>query len=252
ERLTRQLLTESIALALAGGAVGVVLATSAVPLLARLVPTTLPIAATPTIDVRVLAFAVVATTVTGIVFGIAPVVRAWRDRLMDGLTATARAGGAPRERLRAFRVTAEIVASAAVLIATGLLIKALWRVQSTDPGFRTEGILTLRTALPMPKYETEAARARFYTAVLAPIRALPGVSSVAYVGFVPMRGGPNFPVGVNGAEPADRSLSQVASFLTATPGYFTTVGIPLRKGRDVSESDTRDRPFVAIVSESFV
>jgi predicted permease len=67
-----------------------------------------------------------------------------------------------------------------------------------------------------------------------------------------MRGGPNFPVGVNGAEPADRSLSQVASFTTVTPGYFTTVGIPLRKGRDVRESDTRDRPFVAVVSDSFV
>jgi predicted permease len=104
----------------------------------------------------------------------------------------------------------------------------------------------------MPKYETESARAKFYAEVLDGVRALPGVASAAYIGYAPMRGAPNFPVGINGAAPLDRSLSQVASPLYVTPGYFATLGIPIRAGRDVSESDTRDRQFVAVVSDSFV
>ncbi|HYM26060.1 MAG TPA: FtsX-like permease family protein, partial [Vicinamibacterales bacterium] len=235
-----------------GGLAGVALAAAAIPVLSSLVPTNLPFASSPHVDLRVLAFALAATAATGLLFGVAPVVRTWRDHLVEGLTSTARAGGAPRERVRAVLVTTQVVVSVALLVATGLLIKALWRVQQTDPGFRVDGMLTVRTSLPMPKYETEAARARFYAAVLGPVRALPGVAGAAYVGFAPLRGGPNFPVGVDGAAPLDRSLSQVAGFFTVTPGYFATVGIPLLEGRDVSDTDTRDRQFVAVVSESFV
>jgi predicted permease len=251
DRLTRQLLTESLLLAGVGGLVGVGLAAAAVPLLSRLVPAALPVAAPPSIDLRVLVFAFVATAVTGLVFGMAPVLRTARGGAIHGLVSASRAGGGAKQRVRSILVIAEIVASVALLVSTGLLLKAMWRVQAIDPGFRTEHTLTLRTALPMPKYETVAARDRFYAAVLDSIRALPGVASAAYVGFAPMRGGPNFPVGINGVAPLDRSLADVASFLTVTPGYFATLGIPIREGRDVRDTDTRDRPFVAVVSESF-
>jgi putative ABC transport system permease protein len=211
----------------------------------------LPTATGPSVDVRVLAVAALATLATGVIFGLAPVVRVSRGRVAEGLSATVRAGGGARDRTRSVLVTAEIVASVVLLVATGLLVKALWRVQTIDPGFREDGLLLMRTALPMPKYETVSARERFYAAVLGDVRALPGVSSAAYIGFAPMRGAPNFPVGVNGAEPLDRSLADVASLLFVTPGYFRTLGIPVRDGRDVSASDTQQSAPVAVVSESF-
>ncbi len=252
ERLTRQLLTESAILAVVGGTIGVALAAAAIPLLSQLVPTTLPVADAPAVDLRVLLFAIVASVATGVLFGLVPVMRIGRERLAGGLAMTSRSGGGNRQYVRSVLVVAEIAASVVLLVSTGLLIKALWRVQSIDPGFSTERILTLRTALPMPQYETEAARAKFYARVLPEVRRLPDVRSAAYVGFAPLRGGPNFPVGVDGHAPQDRSLSQVASLNFVTPGYFSTIGIPLREGRDVADTDTRDRPFVAVVSESFV
>jgi predicted permease len=116
-------------------------------------------------------------------------------------------------------------------------------------------VLTLRTALPLPKYNATARRAGFYTQVLSEVRALPGVSSAAYISFLPMvmRGG-IWPIAVDG-KPFDdggRSGPHTASLRYVTPGFFATMGIPLHRGRDVAESDTMDSPFAAVVSESFV
>jgi predicted permease len=250
ERLVRQLLTESVVLAVTGGALGVGLAIAAVPLLSRLVPTTLPIAETPTVDLRVLAFAAALTVVTGIVFGMAPVLRIRVNGDTAGLREGAREGSGGKERLRSVLVVIEIVASVVLLVAAGLLMRTLWRVQATDAGFNADGVMTIQTSLPMPKYARVDVRHRFYSDVLAEVRALPGVSAAAYVSFLPLafRGG-IFPVGVNGVLP-DRSDSQVASLRYVTPGFFGALGIPLRRGRDVSDSDTRTRSFVAIVSDS--
>jgi predicted permease len=146
----------------------------------------------------------------------------------------------------------EIVASVVLLVTAGLLMRTLWRVQATDAGFDRDGVMTMQTALPMPKYTTVDARHRFVNEVLTNVRALPGVSAAAYISFLPLSfGGGIFPVGVNGVLP-DRSDSQVASLRYVTPGFFAALRIPLHRGRDVSESDTRTRPFVAVVSDSFV
>src|SRR5262249_23390121 len=113
-----------------------------------------------------------------------------------------------------------------------------------------DGVLTLRTSLPMPKYEATARRAQFYSRVLSEIQALPGVSNAAYISFVPMgdvRAG-LWPVGIGGV-PLEEA--QPASLRYVTPGFFATLRIPLRLGRDVSDADTRESPFVAVVSESF-
>jgi len=254
ERLVRQLVTESLVLALAGGALGVLVAAAAVPLLARLVPASLPIAQSPSIDLRVLIFAGVISGLTGIAFGVLPAVRAGRQSDFSALREGARAGGGRKERLRSALVVAEVMASVVLLVSAGLLVRALWRIEATDPGFRTDGVLTLQTALPMPKYEQTARRAGFYTEVLSAVRALPGVSSAAYISFLPMvmRGG-IWPITVEGkAVEVQRSGEHQASLRFVTPGFFATMGIPLHRGRDVAESDTLDAPFAAVVSESFV
>jgi len=264
ERLMRQLVTESLVLALLGGALGILAAASAVPLLARLVPVSLPIAQAPAIDLRVLLFAALLTAATGIGFGLVPALRACRSADLAGLKeGGARAGGGRSERLRTALVMVEVAVSVVLLISSGLLIRALWRLQATDPGFRAQGVLTLRTALPIeplttstspaaPKYAATARRADFYRRVLAGVRALPGVTSAAYASFLPMvHTGGIWPVSLEG-QPLQREGSRVASLRFVTPGYFATMGIALRRGREVSEADAEDRPFVAVVSDSFV
>src|ERR1039457_118322 len=254
ERLVRQLVTESLVLALAGGAPGVLVAAAAVPLLARLVPASLPIAQSPSIDLRVLIFAGLVSGLTGIGFGVLPALRACRHSDFSALREGTRAGGGHKERLRSLLVVAEVTASVVLLVAAVLLVRALWRIEATDPGFRTGGVLTLRTALPLPKYNETARRAGFYTQVLSGVRALPGVSSAAYISFLPMvmRGG-IWPVIVDGKSvETQRSGAHTASLRYVTPGFFATMGIPLHRGRDVGESDSMDAPFAAVVSESFV
>ena len=252
ERLVRQLLTETLVLALGGGLLGVFLAVAATPLVARLVPNSLPIAETPHADLRMLAFAALATLVTGIGFGMVPALRAQKGVDAGGLREGSRSGaGRERERLRSALVVAEVTVSVVLLVSSGLLIRALWRLQGTDPGFRTDGVLTLRTTLPLPKYEKTERRGQFYASVLEGARALPGVKSAAYISFLPMvmRGG-IWSITVEGQPAAPGEVSN-ASLRFVTPGFFSTLGIPLRLGRDVAPSDTRDALFVAVVSESF-
>ena len=257
ERLVRQLMTESLMVAFAGGLLGIGLATAAVPLLARLAPPTLPTATKPSVDLRVLLFALGLTAVTGIAFGLAPVLRAGGTAALDGLREGTRAGGGQKERLRAALVVAEIVASVVLLVSTGLLLRALLTVQGTDPGFKPEGVLTLRTELPMPEFGTVAARQTFYSRVLQGVTALPGVTSAGFVSFIPMssfRGG-IWPVVVKGDASAasdTRSANNVAVIRFVTPGFFTAMGTAIVRGRDVADSDTRTAQSVAVVSESFV
>ena len=254
ERLVRQLVTESLVLALVGGALGVLVAAAAVPLLARLVPASLPIAQSPSVDLRVLIFAGLISGLTGIGFGVLPALRACRQADFNALREGTRAGGGRKERLRSALVIAEVAASVVLLVSAGLLVRALWRIEATDPGFRTDGVLTLRTALPIPKYNETARRAGFYTQVLSAVRALPGVSSAAYISFLPMTmTGGIWPITVDGKPLEMRRFgSHQASLRFVTPGFFATLGIPLHRGRDVRESDSMDAPFVAVVSESFV
>jgi predicted permease len=253
ERMIRQLMTESLLLAGFGGALGVLVAFMAVPMLNRLVPATLPLASTPSVDLRVLLFALALTVVTGVAFGLAPVVRIGGEADLGGLREGARGGGGQKERVRSALVVAEIIASVVLLVSAGLLMRALWTVQSRDPGFRSEGVLTLQTPLPIPMYGKVATREAFYTRVLTEVRALPGVINAGFVSHLPlgrMRGG-IWPVSLDG-RPVNLADKQVAFLRYVTPGYFATLGIPVRRGRDIEESDAGDRQFVAVVSESFV
>lgn len=252
ERLVRQLVTESLVLAVAGGVLGIAVAVLSVPLLARLVPTSLPLAQAPGVDLRILLFAALLTGATGIGFGVFPALRASRTADLGALRERARGGGGRKARLRSLLVIAEVTASVVLLVSSGLLLRALWRVQATDPGFRTQGVLTLQTALPRPRYESTAKRAQFYTEVLSGVRALPGVANAAYISYLPMTmTGGIWPVVLDG-RPATRSESNTASLRFVTPGFFSTLGIPVRRGREVAETDRANQPFVAVVSESLV
>jgi predicted permease len=251
ERLTRQAITESLVLAAIGGALGLLLAKAGVPLMARLVPVNLPVAGAPSIDLRVLIFAAALTLMTGLAFGAGPAWRMGRGVNLTGLRDDARSGGGRKEGLRATLVAVEVMASVVLLVSAGLLLKALLRVESVETGFQPDGVLTMRTALGA-KYSTVAARERFYTEVLTGVRRLPGVTSAAYITFLPlgtMRGG-IWPVEIAG-KTLTRGAGNAASLRFVSPGFFQTLEIPLQQGRDVADSDTFSAPWVAVVSRSF-
>lgn len=252
-RLVRQVLTETLVLTGLGGALGLALAVVAVPFVARLVPTNLPIAETPSLDLRMIAAAVAVTLVTAAGIGVIPALRTGRQASAVALREGSRAGTSRRtERTRSVLVVAEVATAIALLASTGLLVRALLAVQQTPPGFRADGVLTLRTALPMTRYRDAERRLAFYDRTLAEIRALPGVTSASYITWLPMvmRGG-IWPVSVDG-KVEDESTAQRASFRQVTPGFFATMETPITRGRDFDPRDTADSPLVVMVSESFV
>jgi putative ABC transport system permease protein len=256
ERLVRQLMTESLLLAVAGGGLGIAIAVVSVPLLSQLIPAGLPMDA-PSIDLRVLGFAIALTGMTGILFGLAPIVRRGSRPDLDGLREGSRSGGGQKERLRSALVVAEIVASVVLLVTAGLLIRALMNVQGIDPGFKPDGVLTLTTSLPMPQYRMVATREAYYSRVLQEVRGLPGVTAAGFISFLPMstfRGG-LWPVSVPGdAGSTDdtRTANNVASLRYVTPGFFQAMGMTLKRGRALDDADGQGRQFAAVVSESFV
>jgi predicted permease len=203
------------------------------------------------IDLRVLAFAAIITTLTGIGFGILPALQVSRSADFRGLREGSRSGGVRKAGLRSALILTEVTLSVVLLISAGLLMRALLRIQSVDPGFRSDAVLTMQTALPMPKYENVAKRTAFYQQVLSQVRVLPGVSDAGYTSFLPMTlGGGIWPVDVDG-KTLDRAENHSASLRFVTPGFFAAMRIPMLTGRNLDDSDVDSRPLVAVVSESF-
>jgi putative ABC transport system permease protein len=245
ERLVRQLLTESVVLAAIGGTIGVVLAVTGTPLLARLVPDALPVADLPGADLRVLAFATILTLATSIAFGVGPAVRSSGGSDVDALRSRS-STDSRTTRARAAFVAAQVCGTVILLVCTGLLLEAMWRVQSVDPGFRSDRVLTLRTDLSFPKYGPIEARRELYSSVLDRARALPGVVDASYTSFLPMV----FGGGIFSASTAEDPDDIAVSIRFITPDYFATLGIPLLDGRDVTDRDDSSAPLVAVISQS--
>jgi predicted permease len=251
ERLVRQMITESITLAAIGGAAGVLLAWLVFPLLALLIPSTLPIASRPELNLRVLALAGGFAALTGLGFGLVPALRAGGRALA---TLRGGRGGGRKRSYRSVLVGVEVAASVVLLVSSGLLIRAMLRVQGTDPGFRSEGVLTLQTVLPKPRYDSTDVRERFYEDVLTAVRSIPEVRAAAFASGLPMvMIGGIASVVLPGQEvpPAGPGPEYLVSRRYVTPQFFSAMGIPLVAGRDFEDADVRTRARVAVVSESF-
>lgn len=252
DRLIRQMLTEGLLLALIGGAAGVAVAAFALPLLAYLVPSSLPFESQPSLDGHALTIALAFTSLIGIGFGLIPATALGNRGAFTTLREGGRGGTGARQRLRSALVSVEVAVSVVLLVSSAFLIRALWKVQAIDPGFSHQGVLLVRTTLPEERSRDSVRRTQFYDQVLQGVKALPGVQSAAYTSGVPMvlTGGVTDIV-ITGAErPTDRRRNPV-SFRYVTPEFFTTLRIPIRRGRVFEESDRLGRPLVAVVSESF-
>ena len=248
-RLVRQMLTESVLLALAGGLVGLILAAWGLDALVSLMPANL----TPPTEIRLdrwaLLFTGVASLLVGVVFGLAPAWHAAMADLHTGLKDTAgRATSSGRTgRLRNALVVGEIALSLVLLVGAGLLLRTVANLVRTDPGFDRRRVIAVELWLTGTRYDSTNAIAAFYDRLEERVRALPGVRSAAVIeAGIPLVLGGNMGVMVGG-----RGLGATINYRTVTPGYFQTMGIPLKRGRAFAAGDVQTAEPVAIVSESF-
>jgi putative ABC transport system permease protein len=252
-RVVRQLLTESLVLAVSGGLLGILLARGAVRGLVALAPRQLVAGAEIAIDLRILGFAMALSLLTGMIFGLAPSLAASRADLLGGLREGGRGSIGGNSVLRRGLVAAEVALSVALLAGAGLLFRSLIGLQGVDPGLDASGVLTFRVSLPSARYPELPKRLQFYQSALEQIRALPGVRAASAINYLPFRGmAAGTHVNIAGRPPAAPGEELVSTIRTVTPGYFQAIGIPVRSGRDFSAADnTMDTPYRFVISESF-
>jgi putative ABC transport system permease protein len=250
-RIVRQLLTENLLLAALAVPPGLVVALWSLTLLEPLVPSGLTLASRPEIDGAALACALAASLVTGLLFGLAPALHAATADLNEALKQGARGVSGPGPRgWRSALVVAEVAATLVLLVGAGLLMQTLYRLRYADVGFRSERVLTFRTALPSPKYDVAEKRWAFYEDVLDRVAHLPGVVSAGYTTSVPLewKGGTNGFV-LEGV-PREPGVSYDANHRQISRSYLQTMGVPLRRGRYFGSADRARTQPVAIVNET--
>ncbi|HEV2915202.1 MAG TPA: ABC transporter permease [Pyrinomonadaceae bacterium] len=252
-RLIRQLLTESVMMSLLGGVTGLLLAMWGISGLLALLPEDIPrlLLMNIGLDGRVLAFTLVISLLTGLLFGIAPALQVTRSNVNESLKEGGRSatGGASRQRVRNTLVVSEVALSLLLLVGAGLLIKSFLNLSKTDVGFDPEGVLTMRIALPEARYKENAQVVNFYQQLLQRVQTLPGVESAGLARGLPMSGGIESGITVEGHEVADIKDTVIAVNLTTTPDYFRAMRIPLLKGRYFTEQDKTGAPEVVLIDE---
>jgi predicted permease len=252
-RLVRQLLTESLVLAGAGGLLGIALAAAGVRLFGLLVPGGLPWYIPLRLDATTVAITVGLTALTGVLFGLIPAFRNTHINLAGALReGTGGSGeGRRRGRLRGALVVAEVALSLMLMIGAGLLLKSYRAYIRTDLGFEPRGVLTFRLSLPESKYREAAARALFYTQLMERLRTLPGVEQVGSANGIPFSGWDVqafMTVEGHPERPTDQELT--VHYQTVAPGYFESLRIPVVAGRGLTASDRDSLNLVGVINET--
>jgi putative ABC transport system permease protein len=252
--IVRQFLTESVLLATMGGVVGVALAAGLLRVIMSLMPEyTLPSEADVRLSLPVLAFTVLASALSGILFGSAPAWQGTRTNINAALKDTGRSVVGGRHRLQRALVVVEFGLALTLLAGGGLALNGLVGISRVDLGFRAEQLLTFQ--LPVPRGRLNGAEEvnAFYNDLLGRMQATPGAVAVSISTGMPVRGtGFGMPFSLAGKPVADRSQRQGAGFNMVSPDYFKTFGIPITRGRVFTEHDRPGSPPVAIVNQTFV
>jgi len=256
-RIMRQLLTESVLLALVGGSLGLLLSVWGVEALRAGMPANfaklVPGWSNLNIDWTVFGFTLLLSLLTGVVFGLAPAFTTSKTNLNESLKEGGRSGGGSqargRNRTRSVLVVAEIALSLVLLVGAGLMVRSFVSLMNTDPGFNSANVLTFDVALPRSRYAENVDRTNFYQRLIERLAMLPGATGAAAVNNVPL-GFNSSDVGFwreDGAAPAP-GKAPLAQFGVGTPNYFNTMEIPLLQGRAFDERDTKDSPPVVIIN----
>ncbi|MCP4659088.1 MAG: ABC transporter permease [bacterium] len=250
-RLARQLLCEGVLLSLAGGAVGLLVAEAGLRvLLATIDRGAVPIARLIGIDGRVLAFTLVVSVATGLLFGMAPVLQSLRSNLVDALKdAVKGSAGLDRRRLRGALVVGEIALALVLLLGAMLFLQTFYRLTVADPGFDPHGVVSFDVTLPEAAYPEKAQRAAFFEQLLERLEALPGVTSAATT--LPLLGGWQNSVIAEGQEPPAPGEQLSSEIYRVSPGLFDTLGLRLVRGRLLDEHDREGGKPVAVIDQLY-
>ena len=247
----RQLLTESLLIAALGGTVGLLLAQWALGAIVALGADLIPRAVEIRLDPKALAFTLLVTLVTGLLIGLLPGLQAAKVNVNETLKEASRGSTGGGHRLRAGLLVAEVALSLVLLVAAGLLLASFARLQGVEPGFEPEGVFTAQIVIPAQRYPPEKLVA-FYEQLYQRLATLPGSSSAALTDRVPLTGATSpAPVAVMGRSIGPMSEQPLANRHLVSPKYFSTLGIPIRSGRDFDERDSSTVPHVAIINETF-
>lgn len=252
-RIIRQLLTESVVLGILGGVVGLLIAIWGTSALIALRPEGIPRIEGIGVDATVIAFTGIIALMTSVVFGLVPAIQVTRGNLTGALKEGGRGAmtGRAGNRLRSGLVVAEMTLAVMLLIGSGLLIRSFLSLTAVDPGIRTERVLAFDLSLPQAAYETPEEALQFYGELLDRIEGLPGVESVGGASGLPLTGiGTVLSFLIEGREPPPRDQVQDAAVKFATPGFFRTLAIPLRRGRTFTDQDREGAPQVALINEA--
>ena len=251
-RVVRQLLTESVLLAIVGGVVGLALAYGGLVLLLTLAPEGLPRIKEVAIDKSALGFTFALTMLTGVVFGLVPALQASRPNLNETLKEGGRGGseGRKRQRLRSTLVVVEIAMALVLLVCAGLLIKSFARLQAINPGFNPKNVLVTGIGLPQAKYKEDNQKLAFYNGLLAGISTLPGVQAAGVTQSLPLAGDYILGFYIQGRPPYKPGEGPSTNYYAVSPDYFKAMGIPLLRGRIFNDRDVEGAPRVAIINET--
>lgn len=258
-RLVRQLLTESLLLSLAGGALGLLLSVWGVKSLARAIPDDfskfIPGWHNLVINRTAFAFTLIVSIVTGLLFGLIPAMQSTRTNFNEALKEGGKgaAGKASQNRSRNVLVVAEVALSLVLLIGAGLMIRSFVELLRSDLGVNPANVLTMQVSLPNEKYSSPETRLNFYNQLLDRVEVLPGVSRMGGVGSLPLSGfSTSRSVERIGQTVFPRGKQPSILYTPVTPGYFEAIGTRLIRGRNVNSQDRADSPRVALVNEAFV
>ena len=253
-RLVRQLLTESAVLAIAAGLSGIWLARLGLRALVALAPADLPRVDEIEVDATVLGFALLIAAGASFIFGLAPALQASSVQLVDGLRQGGKGSsvGARGAWARSAFVVAEVALAVVLVFGAGLFGRSLIALASVQMGFAPEQLLVLRTVVPVASVDEAPRATAFYRDLLAELRAVPGVNAIGGVTSLPTLVRSNGGYWIEGGPgPEDQGVrSPQALFTVTTPDYFRALRVPMKAGRDFTDSDRRDAPFVAIINES--
>ena len=254
-RIIRQLLTESILISLVGGAVGVVIAWWGTSLLIALKPENLPRLQEIDVDLRVFAFTLGVSILTGLIFGLLPAWTTSRVAASEGLKESGRSSTSSRtqQRVRSALVVGELAVALILLVGAGLLVKTFWKLRNVEPGFSPDHLLTMRVELPETRYKEVDSQTRFRRQALASIDSLPGVQS-AMVSELPLSGDSlNHDFVIEGRPPIAPGDEPSLETRSVLGDYFHVMKIPLRSGRDFQAQDFDEKaPLVGVVNDEMV
>ena len=251
-RIVRQLITESISLALIAGTAGLALAFWGCRTLVALAPGDVPRLAETGIDGNVLVFTLAISMVASLLFGLAPALQVLRVDLNSALKQSVQrtGGGSLADRMRQVLVVAEIALSVILVAGAGLLIKSFVALQNVELGFRVERVLVVGTSVPASDLESARHATRFYKQLLAEVRALPGVLDAGATMEPPGHTASDGSYWIDQLPAALNVSAPQAVFSVVSPGTFATLGIPQQRGRDFNDGDTYDAPFTAVINEA--